>query len=138
MKTTKKIVSALFAVMLIFTACKKDKALEPQKEEIVLPGKGFSSWSKEADLLLKKEITLSDAEYEKIKTAIGGIEVKYAISGKLETLPLTLNDNGTIITFYHQLTGNKLAIYKQTNELHNNFFTAHNLGEAQLGFYILK
>jgi hypothetical protein len=138
MKTTKKILLVLFGVMLILTACKKDKTLQPQKEEIVLSGSGFSSWSKEADLLIKKEITLSDAEYEKIKTAIGSIEVKYAISGKLETLPVTLNDNGIIITFYHQLTGNKLAIYKQTNQLHNNFFVAHNQGEAQLSFYTLK
>jgi hypothetical protein len=134
MKTTKTILSTLFAVILILTACKKDKTLQPQKEEIVITG--LPAWEKEADLVLKTETTLSDADYEKIKTVIGGVEVKFTISGKLQTLPFSATNDDLVTTYYYKWDAKKLTIYLQRNKV--VFELLSKPGEAQLIFYTLK
>jgi PBP1b-binding outer membrane lipoprotein LpoB len=134
MKTTKKIVSALVAVMLILTSCKKDKTLQPQKEEIVISD--LPAWEKEADLVSKTETTLSDADYEKIKAVIGGVEVKFTISDKLQTLPYSATKDDLVTTYYYKWDTKKLTIYRQKNKITLEAQTKP--GDAQLVFYTLK
>ncbi len=134
MKTTKKILSALVAVMLILTACKKDKTLQPQKEEIIITD--LPAWEKEADLVSKTETTLSDADYEKIKTAVGGVEVKFTISGQLQTLPYSSAKDDLVTTYYYKWNAKKLTIYQQKNKI--VFELLSKLGDARLVFYTLK
>jgi uncharacterized lipoprotein YehR (DUF1307 family) len=136
MKTTKKIVLALFTVMLVLTACKKDRALQPQKEEIVISD--LPAWKEEADLVYKTETTLSDADYEKIKTAIGGVEVKFTIANKLQTLPFSVTNNNIdlVTTYYYKWDTKALTIYRQKNKL--TLEALVKLGDAQLVFYTLK
>lgn len=136
MKTTKTILSALVAAMLILTACKKDKTPQPLKEEILITG--LPAWQKEADLVVKTETTLNDADYEKVKAAVGGVEVKLEISGNLQTLPYSSRNNnlGLISVFYHKWDGNKLTIYRQKNIV--TLEAQDSPGDLQLVFYALK
>lgn len=136
MKTTKTIMPALVAVMLVLTACKKDKTLQPQKEEIIITD--LPAWGKEADLVIKTETTLSDADYEKIKTAIGAVEVKLTISGQLQVLPYSSTNNnlGLVSTFYYKWDTKKLTIYRQKNMV--TLEAANKPGDVQLVFYTMK
>jgi uncharacterized lipoprotein YehR (DUF1307 family) len=136
MKTTKKIVLALFTVMLVLTSCKKDKVLAPQKEEIIISG--LSAWEEEADLVFKTETTLSDADYEKIKAAIGGVEVKFTISNTLQSLPFSVTNNNidVVTTYYYKWDLRKLTIYRQKNKI--TLEAQVKPGDVQLVFYTLK
>lgn len=128
--------TTLVAVMLVLTACKKDKALLPQKEEIVITG--LPGWGKEADLILKSEVMLSDEDYERIKKAIGGIEVKFTIGNILQTLPYSTTNNDPVITYYYKWEGKKLTIYRQKNQAEPVNVLIPKPGDVQLVFYVLK
>lgn len=127
--------TTLVAVILILTACKKDKTLQPQKEEIVISD--LPAWKEEVDLVYKTETTLSDADYEKIKTAIGGVEVKFTIANKLQTLPFSVTNNIDLVTtYYYKWDTKTLTIYRQKNK--NSLEAQVKLGDAQLVFYVLR
>ena len=134
MKTTKKIVLALFTAVIILASCKKDKTPQPQKEEIVITG--LPAWKNDADLVFKTEATLSDADYEKIKTAIGGVEVKVEISNNLQRLPSSVTNDDLVTTYYYKWDTKKLTIYRQKNKL--TLEAAVKPGDVQLEFYVLK
>lgn len=125
----------MVAAMLILTACKKDNTLQPQKEEILISG--LPAWKKEADLVFKTETTLSDADYENIKAAVGGVEVKFEISGNLQTLPYSSKNNnpGLVSVFYYEWNGNKLTIFRQKNIV--TLEAQDSPGDLQLVFYAL-
>lgn len=129
--------TALVAVMLILTACKKEEALQPQKEEIIITG--LPAWGKVANLVVKTETTLSDADYERIKNAIGGVEVKFAIAGEFKALPYSsTNNNLDLVTaFYYKWDEKKLTIYRQNN-IPPLLEAPNKPGDLQLVFYVLK
>ena len=125
---------ALVTVMLILTACKKDKALQPQKEEIILTD--FTNWEFYAPFISKTETVLSDSDYEKIKNAIGAVEVRFKIGNKLEKLPsvITTGDHNT--TYYYKWEEKVLKLYMQKNKAVIEL--TPKPGEVQLEFYVLK
>ena len=135
MKKTKNSLLTLFAVMLVFTACKKETVVKPQKEEILVSD--LSAWTNEADLVVKTEKKLSEADYEKIKSAIGIVEVKFDISaGKTVSLPYSATKNDLVVTYYYKWEANKLTIYKQWNKVVAEIVSKP--GDARLIFYTLK
>ena len=134
MKTTTAILPLLFVLMLLTPSCKKDKALQPQKEGITLTD--FTNWEFYAPFINKAETTLSDADYERIKTAIGEVEVRLKIGNKLDRLPslITTGDHNT--TCYYEWEEKVLKLYMQKNKA--VLEPASKPGEVQLGFYVLK
>lgn len=134
MKTTKTIVTVLFAVILIFTACKKEQVPQPQKEEILITN--LPGWEKEADLISKTEIILTDEEFEKIKAAIGEVEVKFTVLGNLQTLPYFTTQNEVVTTYFYKLDEKNLTIYRQKNKA--ELVLTPKPGDVQLIFYVLK
>jgi hypothetical protein len=134
-KTTKKILSVLFAIILVFAACKKDKVLQPQKEEIVLAN--LSAWSVYVPFsIVKTETILSDADYERIKNAVGLVEIKMKINDNMELLPYSTIKNDFATVYYYQWDVKKLTIYKQMNKV--VFGPPDEPATVQLGFYVLK
>jgi hypothetical protein len=134
MKKVKLIFSVLFASMFMLSACKKDKTLQPQKEEILLTD--FTNWEFYAPFISKTETVLSDSDYEKIKTAIGVVQVRFKIGNKLESLPslVTTGDHNT--AYYYKWEEKVLKIYMQKNKAVVEL--AAKPGDVQLGFYVLK
>lgn len=123
-----------FASLLALPACKKDKTLEPQKEEITLTD--FTSWEFYAPFISKTETVLNDTDYEKIKNAVGVVEVKFKIGNKLERLPSLITTGDHITTYYYKWEEKVLKLYMQKNKAVIEL--TPKPGEAQLEFYVLK
>jgi hypothetical protein len=135
MKQSSKItVLICVAISIFFASCKKDKALQPQKEEITLTD--FPNWEFHAPFITKSETKLSDADYERIKNAIGVVEVRLKMGNKLDRLPslVTTGDHNT--TYYYKWEEKVLKLYMQKNKAVVEL--AAKPGDVQLGFYVLK
>jgi hypothetical protein len=124
----------LLVLIWVLIGCKKDNPLTLQKEEILLTN--FPNWEFYAPFITKAETTLNDADYERIKNAIGVVEVRLKIGNKLDRLPslVTTGDHNT--TYYYKWEEKILKLYMQKNKAVVEL--ADKPGVVQLGFYVLK
>jgi hypothetical protein len=134
MKKTKSILYFFFVSILALPACKKDKALQPQKEEIILTD--FPNWEFHAPFIAKSETMLSDADYERTKNAIGVVEVRFKVGNKLDRLPVLVTTGDHNTTYYYKWEEKILKLYMQKNKAVIEL--PAKPGEVQLWFYVLK
>ncbi len=111
MKPIKRIIPTLVSLLLAITACKKEKVLQPQKQEITLAD--LSDWAPHAPFIKETEVTVSEEEYGKIQAAIGGVIVSLNIGSKVVRLPASITTGDHITTYYHKWVEKKLTIYMQ-------------------------
>lgn len=129
-----KIKNALCGILVLLTglaACKKEKIKELKQEQISITN--LPDWKTEAALVSKASVDLSDADFEKVKSAVGGVDVKFDIGGKLQKLPYSVKSNDLQTVYYYKWQGKSLTIYRQENKA--VLIIASPQGEVQLAFY---
>jgi hypothetical protein len=124
----------LLVLIWVLIGCKKDNPLTLQKEEILLTN--FPNWEFYAPFITKAETTLNDADYERIKNAIGVVEVRLKIGNKLDRLPSLVTTGDYNTTYYYKWEEKILKLYMQKNKAVVEL--ADKPGVVQLGFYVLK